>query len=55
MLHVGPTNSGKTYHAHQQFLSAASGIYCSPLRMLANEVYAKTNLMVCNQMGVAFN
>ncbi|KAI8325097.1 ATP-dependent RNA helicase SUPV3L1, mitochondrial-like protein [Martensiomyces pterosporus] len=39
VMHVGPTNSGKTYHALQRLQQAKSGIYCSPLRLLAYEVY----------------
>ncbi|GLT78551.1 hypothetical protein SLA2020_500820 [Shorea laevis] len=31
-LHVGPTNSGKTYHALKQLESSASGIYCGQER-----------------------
>ncbi|KAK6913969.1 Suv3, C-terminal domain 1 [Dillenia turbinata] len=38
ILHVGPTNSGKTYHALKQLESSSSGIYCGPLRLLAWEV-----------------
>lgn len=37
-LHVGPTNSGKTYAAIQRLKAADSGVYCSPLRLLAWEV-----------------
>ncbi|SPN98482.1 related to ATP dependent RNA helicase [Cephalotrichum gorgonifer] len=40
-LHVGPTNSGKTYHALQALENAKSGIYCGPLRLLAHEVYTR--------------
>lgn len=43
IFHGGPTNSGKTYHAMQRFLSAESGIYCGPLKMLAVEVFTKSN------------
>ena len=43
MLHLGPTNSGKTHNAHQHFMSGDKGIYCAPLRMLAVEVFQKTN------------
>ena len=43
IYHAGPTNSGKTYHALQRFFAAKSGVYCGPLRMLANEVYYKAN------------
>jgi ATP-dependent RNA helicase SUPV3L1/SUV3 len=42
-LHVGPTNSGKTYHALQRLEKANSGIYAGPLRLLAHEVYTRLN------------
>ncbi|KAG4418671.1 hypothetical protein IFR04_008207 [Cadophora malorum] len=42
-LHVGPTNSGKTYHALQRLEAAESGIFAGPLRLLAHEVYARLN------------
>lgn len=38
-LHIGPTNSGKTYHALQRLMSAKSGVFGGPLRLLAHEVY----------------
>ncbi|PTU25307.1 hypothetical protein P175DRAFT_0498425 [Aspergillus ochraceoroseus IBT 24754] len=38
-LHVGPTNSGKTYHALKRLEAAQSGFYAGPLRLLAQEVY----------------
>jgi ATP-dependent RNA helicase SUPV3L1/SUV3 len=40
-LHVGPTNSGKTYHALQRLEAAESGVYAGPLRLLAHEVYTR--------------
>eukprot|EP00927_Polykrikos_kofoidii_P040419 TRINITY_DN34558_c0_g1_i1.p1 TRINITY_DN34558_c0_g1~~TRINITY_DN34558_c0_g1_i1.p1 ORF type:complete len:773 (+),score=112.10 TRINITY_DN34558_c0_g1_i1:110-2428(+) len=40
-LHLGPTNSGKTHRAAQQLVSAASGVYMSPLRLLAWEMYER--------------
>lgn len=43
VFHAGPTNSGKTFHALERFLSAKSGIYCGPLKLLASEVYKKAN------------
>lgn len=43
IYHAGPTNSGKTYHALQKFLTAKSGIYCGPLKLLAAEVFKKSN------------
>lgn len=45
IFHVGPTNSGKTYHALQRFMSAETGVYCGPLKLLAVEVFKKTNDM----------
>lgn len=42
-LHVGPTNSGKTYHALKRLEEAESGIYLGPLRLLAHEVYTRMN------------
>lgn len=44
VFHSGPTNSGKTYHAMERFLTAKSGVYCGPLKLLATEVYLKSNL-----------
>ncbi|KAJ1808063.1 RNA helicase, partial [Coemansia sp. RSA 2598] len=43
IMHVGPTNSGKTYHALQRLQNSQNGIYCSPLRLLAYEVYSRMN------------
>lgn len=43
IFHAGPTNSGKTYHALERFSTAKSGVYCGPLKLLANEVERKTN------------
>uniref|UniRef100_A0A9R1SB72 ATP-dependent RNA helicase SUPV3L1, mitochondrial n=2 Tax=Cyprinus carpio TaxID=7962 RepID=A0A9R1SB72_CYPCA len=43
VFHAGPTNSGKTYHAIQRFLAAKSGVYCGPLKLLAHEIYEKSN------------
>ncbi|KAH7398276.1 P-loop containing nucleoside triphosphate hydrolase protein [Pyrenochaeta sp. MPI-SDFR-AT-0127] len=42
-LHVGPTNSGKTYHALKRLEEAKTGIYLGPLRLLAHEVYTRLN------------
>ncbi|KYQ93013.1 Mitochondrial RNA helicase [Tieghemostelium lacteum] len=41
VLHVGPTNSGKTFNALKRLTEAESGVYCGPLRLLAHEVYDK--------------
>ena len=38
ICHVGGTNSGKTYQALNALSSAANGVYCGPLRLLAWEV-----------------
>lgn len=38
-LHVGPTNSGKTYNALLRLVSARTGCYLAPLRLLAHEVW----------------
>lgn len=40
-LHVGPTNSGKTYNALKALENAKSGVYAGPLRLLAHEVYSR--------------
>lgn len=40
-LHVGPTNSGKTYHALKRLEECKRGFYAGPLRLLAQEVYAR--------------
>lgn len=42
-LHVGPTNSGKTYHALQRLEQANTGVYAGPLRLLAHEIYTRLN------------
>lgn len=41
ILHVGPTNCGKTYQALQRLKEAYKGVYLGPLRLLALEVYEK--------------
>ncbi|KAF1964632.1 P-loop containing nucleoside triphosphate hydrolase protein [Bimuria novae-zelandiae CBS 107.79] len=43
ILHVGPTNSGKTYHALKRLEEADRGIYLGPLRLLAHEIYTRLN------------
>ena len=40
---TGPTNSGKTYQALEALKKATSGVYLSPLRLLAMEIYDKLN------------
>ncbi|MDY5483466.1 MAG: DEAD/DEAH box helicase [Clostridium sp.] len=41
ILHIGPTNSGKTFHSLERLKGAENGIYLGPLRLLALEVYEK--------------
>ena len=36
-FYLGPTNSGKTYHALEALIKAQSGVYLAPLRLLAME------------------
>ncbi|EEE61124.1 hypothetical protein OsJ_15051 [Oryza sativa Japonica Group] len=45
VYHCGPTNSGKTHNALTRFAAAKSGVYCSPLRLLAMEVFDKVNAL----------
>lgn len=40
-LHVGPTNSGKTYNALKALENSKSGIYAGPLRLLAHETFMR--------------
>ncbi|KAI7817086.1 P-loop containing nucleoside triphosphate hydrolase protein [Gamsiella multidivaricata] len=43
IMHVGPTNSGKTYSALLRLQEADSGVYLSPLRLLAHEIFERMN------------
>lgn len=43
IYHMGPTNSGKTYHAIQALAKSPSGCYLAPLRLLAGELYDTLN------------
>jgi hypothetical protein len=49
-LHMGPTNSGKTFSGLNNLAAAGSGWYLSPLRLLAHEVYETLNKrgVLCN-------
>jgi ATP-dependent RNA helicase SUPV3L1/SUV3 len=40
-LHVGPTNSGKTYNALKALENARTGVYAGPLRLLAHETWSR--------------
>ncbi|KAK6204873.1 P-loop containing nucleoside triphosphate hydrolase protein [Scheffersomyces amazonensis] len=50
IMHVGPTNSGKTYNALKKLASSKSGYYAGPLRLLAREIYERFN-----QQGTSCN
>lgn len=43
VLHVGPTNSGKTYDAIEDLKRNTPGTYLGPLRLLALEMFDKIN------------
>lgn len=43
-LHLGPTNSGKTYEGVQRLHGAERGVYLGPLRLLAAEQFETLNL-----------
>ena len=43
VLHVGPTNSGKSHDAIEALKKAANGVYLAPLRLLAYEKFEELN------------
>lgn len=43
VLHIGPTNSGKTFRSLERLKHAGCGVYLGPLRLLALEVYEQMN------------
>ena len=43
ILHIGDTNTGKTYEALEELKIANEGVYLAPLRLLALEVQEKLN------------
>ncbi len=43
VLHVGPTNSGKTYDAIEDLKTHTPGTYLGPLRLLALEMFDRLN------------
>lgn len=43
IMHVGPTNSGKTHQALQALAAAKTGFYAGPLRLLAHEIWDRLN------------
>lgn len=52
IMHVGPTNSGKTHHALRALAAAKSGIYAGPLRLLAHEIWDRLNTGQIVPLGV---
>ena len=42
-IHLGDTNTGKTYNAIKKLKSAKKGLYLSPLRILALEIFERLN------------
>lgn len=49
-IHLGDTNTGKTYNAIEKLKSAKKGLYLSPLRILALEIFERLNNdnVICN-------
>ncbi len=47
VVHVGPTNSGKTHEALRVLSASMSGAYLGPLRLLAYEQFEELNRMGC--------
>jgi len=43
VLHIGPTNSGKTFRSIERLKQANKGIYLAPRRLLALEIFDKLN------------
>lgn len=43
IMHVGPTNSGKTHNALRALAAAERGCYAGPLRLLAYEIFMRLN------------
>ncbi|KZT11157.1 P-loop containing nucleoside triphosphate hydrolase protein [Laetiporus sulphureus 93-53] len=52
IMHVGPTNSGKTHNALRALAAAKSGIYAGPLRLLAHEIWERLNKGQIVPLGV---
>ncbi|KAK2460680.1 hypothetical protein APHAL10511_007150 [Amanita phalloides] len=52
IMHVGPTNSGKTHHALRALAAAPTGVYAGPLRLLAHEVWERLNLGEITPLGI---
>jgi ATP-dependent RNA helicase SUPV3L1/SUV3 len=52
IMHVGPTNSGKTHHALRALAAAKSGVYAGPLRLLAHEIWDRLNTGQIIPLGI---
>lgn len=50
-LHMGPTNSGKTYNAIKALSKAGTGVYAGPLRLLAHEVWERINFGTVGELN----
>ena len=50
IIHLGDTNTGKTYNAVERLKQSKNGVYLSPLRILALENFEKLNNegIICN-------
>ncbi|KAJ7632305.1 P-loop containing nucleoside triphosphate hydrolase protein, partial [Roridomyces roridus] len=53
IMHVGPTNSGKTYRALRALVAAKLGVYAGPLRLLAHEIWERVNLGQLAPLGAS--
>lgn len=52
IMHVGPTNSGKTHNALRALAAANTGVYAGPLRLLAHEIWDRLNRGMIVPAGV---
>lgn len=52
IMHVGPTNSGKTHNALRALAAAETGVYAGPLRLLAHEIWDRLNKGQIIPLGV---
>ncbi|EGN96410.1 hypothetical protein SERLA73DRAFT_186151 [Serpula lacrymans var. lacrymans S7.3] len=52
IMHVGPTNSGKTHMALRALAAARVGVYAGPLRLLAHEIWERLNKGQIVPLGV---
>ncbi len=46
VLHLGPTNSGKTHDSLRALADAGHGVYAGPLRQLAHEAYQRLSALL---------